>query len=408
MEPAVGVDGLSSLLGIVQVSEHHVVPSDHDLAGLAPGQLVAVVVHDLHFDVGNGPSRGVGDGLGIVVVAAHGGDARRLGEAIAGDNGLEPQTGPHLKDHLHRDDGCPSHRQPQGGHVEAVEIGMVQDGLIDGRRSGQRGDALLGDPGHHRRDVEHRVGDVGGPGHEAGQNAGVEAESVEVGVDDQIAVADPQTDHLAPRLEAPADGGMDEHGPLGQSGSSRCEHDVAEIVAAHRSSPSVAVGLADLVGPVEELGQAGGSLGDGPPQHHDLIEVGAAVDSPQQGHIVGVQEVGDGEQDAGAGLLEDEVGFPALEPGVHRHQHASGQMDPQAGHHPLPDVGGPDRHPVAGFYARGHQRPGRGPDAISQLREGPAHVAVYQRLQVGKPLGSVVNQLADRSPRSIGHGCDPN
>ena len=43
-----------------------------------------------------------------------------FGEAIAGDDGLEPQAGPHLEDHLHRDGGGPGHRQAQGGHVEAV------------------------------------------------------------------------------------------------------------------------------------------------------------------------------------------------------------------------------------------------------------------------------------------------
>ena len=150
---------------------------------------------------------------------------------------------------------------------------MVQDGLVDGRRSREHGDALFGDPGHHRRNVEHRVGDVGSPGHEAGQDARVEAKGVEIRVDDQVAVAGSQADHLAPRLEAPADGGVDEHGTFGQAGGARGEHDVAKIVAAsprrpgRRRRPRHTRSARS-----RKSGKAGSALGDGTPQHHDLVE----------------------------------------------------------------------------------------------------------------------------------------
>ena len=55
-EPAVGVDRLGRLVGIVEVAGHHVVAAHHHLAGLAPWHLVAASVDDQHFDVVDGPT----------------------------------------------------------------------------------------------------------------------------------------------------------------------------------------------------------------------------------------------------------------------------------------------------------------------------------------------------------------
>ena len=80
-----------------------------------------------------------------------------------------------------------------------LAFGMVEDRLEDGRRPGQHRDALLRDPGEQTVDVEDRLGHHGGPGHQTGQDARLVAEGVEERVDDEVAVARAQTDHLATR-----------------------------------------------------------------------------------------------------------------------------------------------------------------------------------------------------------------
>ena len=64
---------------------------------------------------------------------------------------------------------------------------------------------------HDLRHVEDRVRQVGSATHEAGEDAGVEPERVEVGVDDQVAVAGPHTDNFTPRVVALAYGTVDQH-----------------------------------------------------------------------------------------------------------------------------------------------------------------------------------------------------
>ena len=91
VQPAVGVDGLGGGLGVVEVADHHLVAARHDLTLLAGGHLVAVGIDDLHLDAGERPPRRVGDDLGVVVVSAHGDGAGGLGEAVAGDDRVEPE-----------------------------------------------------------------------------------------------------------------------------------------------------------------------------------------------------------------------------------------------------------------------------------------------------------------------------
>ena len=113
VQPAVGVDRLGRLVGIVEIADHHVVAAYHHLAGLAPWHLVAVSVDDQHLDVVDGAARAAGDDLGRVVVATHRGDSRGLGEAVAGDDRLEAERVAHGVDERHRHRRRPGHRQAQ-------------------------------------------------------------------------------------------------------------------------------------------------------------------------------------------------------------------------------------------------------------------------------------------------------
>ena len=205
MQPTLGIDGLGGLVGIVQVADHHVVAADDHLARLAGRALGSVGGDDPDLDVIDGPSRGPGDEGRIIVVATHGGDSRRLGEAVAGHHLLEAETVAHGVDHLDGDSRSAGHSQSERRQVKFVEVGVVQDRLVDGRRTGEHGDSLLADPPHYCRDVEHWVGNESYALHQAGQDPGVEAEGVEERIDHQIAVAGLQADDLAPREEGPAD-----------------------------------------------------------------------------------------------------------------------------------------------------------------------------------------------------------
>ena len=80
----------------------------------------------------------------------------------------------------------------------------------------------------------------------------------------------------------------------------------------------------------------------------------------QELDVVGVEEVGDGEEQLRPGPIEDVGGLGALEPRVERHDHAAGRVDAERGVHPLGGVRRPDRDPVAGLHARRDERAGRG------------------------------------------------
>ena len=82
---------------------HDVVAAHHDLARLAGGRGLPVVVDDLDLDAGDRAPDVVGDRLGVVVVAAHRRDAGALGEPVAGHDRLEAELGAHPVDHLDRD-----------------------------------------------------------------------------------------------------------------------------------------------------------------------------------------------------------------------------------------------------------------------------------------------------------------
>ena len=145
VQPAVGVDRFGGGGWIIEVAFHHVVAAHHDFAGLAAWHLGAGLVDAAHFDVGDRPSGGVGDGLGIILGAAHGDHARGFGEPVAGDDRLDVQFVAHAVDQLDRNDGGAGDHQAQAREIVLAAFGVGQDRLVQRRRPRQHADALVGD-----------------------------------------------------------------------------------------------------------------------------------------------------------------------------------------------------------------------------------------------------------------------
>ena len=204
-------------------------------------------------------------------MTAHGGDTGRLGEAISRDDLLEAEPFAHLHDHLDRNCRSAGDGESQCRHVEGVEIGVVQDRLIDRRWPGQHRHPVDGDASHHRGDVEDRVRQDRRTGHQAGEDPGVESERVEERVDDQVAVT-VETDDVAPRLVPPAGGRMGEHGSLRRPRGARGEHDVAEVVAPDVFGPRDDCCCIDLPGPIHERREVRRCLRHRAAEHDDLLE----------------------------------------------------------------------------------------------------------------------------------------
>ena len=406
VEPSVGVDRLCCLLGVVEIPLHHVVATDHDLAGFAAGKLASLWVVDLHLDVVDGAAARLRDDFGIVVVATHRGHTRRLGEAVAGDDLLEPETLAHLHDHFDRDGSGAGDGEPQRRQVPLIEILGVEDGLVDRRWPGQHRDPLLGDPLHHGWHIEDRVRDDRRPGHEAGEDAGVEPERMEERIDDQVAVLI-HADHTRPREIGPTDGGVDEHGALRVACRSRGEHDVAEVVTGDRRRAGGTLVVAHLLGAGHEVGERRGALRHASSHHDDLRERVGNGRVAQFGHIVGVEEVGDGEEHFRRAVAEDVLGLTSLPARVDGYDHPAGDMHAERGDGPLPDVGCPHRHGVALLDAARHERSGRAVDLVAELDEAPTNVAVDHRLVVAEPGCRVVDQFRNRCPGCAAHGGRP-
>ena len=423
MEPAVGVDGFVGGLGVVEVPTHDVVAPHHDLPWLPTGHLDAVDVDDPHVDVGDGPARRPGDHLGGVPAAAHRHRPGGLGEAVGGEHGLDAQIGPEAPDHLDGHDRGAGHHQAQRSEVEALPVGVVEDGLEDGRRAGQHGDPLLVDAPDHPVDVEHRLGHHGGPGHQAGQDPRLVPEGVEERVDDQVAVALVQADDLGPGGKGPQGLTVGGHRPLGVAGGPRGEDEVGEVAGGDRGGPTGGhVGGAQASLTQEDLPLDDRvALGGRPPrravtgaQHDHPLEVGhlgaGSHRLVEQPRVVVAEEPLHGEEHPRPRLGQDVRRLRSLEPGVEGHQEGARPHRPEGGDDPLGAVGRPDRHPVAAVDPVGHDGPGGGRHLVGQLVEGqpgggPAGpVRVDQCLGAAEARRGILHQSGDGPPLEVPAG----
>ncbi len=384
VEPALVVEGGRGGVGVAVVALHQVVPPGDDLARFALGDLVVVRVDEADLDAGDGPASRLRDDLGGVGVAAHRGDARGLGEAVARHDVLERELGAHAQDHLDGHRGRAGDRQAQRGEVVPVELGVVEDRHVDGGRPGEHRDLLLVDALHHRRHVEDGVGDHRRPAHERRDDAGVEPERVEVRVDHQVAVTLLEADHEGPRVVGPHRGAVAEHGALRVPGGSRGEEDVGHVVGGHRGGAGGGFLRGDRRATREEVAEAHGVTPVGAAQDDDLLERGDLGRVAEQLDVVGVEEVGDRAQQLRLGRLEQVARLAALEPRVDGDHDAAGAVHAERGDDPLADVGCPHPDAITGLDARCDERPGGVIDAIRELGEGEPGIAVDERLDVAE------------------------
>ena len=235
VEPAVGVDGLGGRGRVVEVADHHLEAARHDLTRVAGRHVVAVGVDDLHLDAGDRAPRRVGDDLGVVVVPAHAHDAGGLGEPVAGDHALEAELLAHLHHELDGDDGRAGDRQAQRREVVLGQVG-VEDGLVDRRWPREHRDPFLLHRRHHRRRVEHEVGEQRGAGEQRRDQARLQPHGVEQRVHEEVAVAVAESDDVGPRRVRAHAGAVAQHRALRGAGRARREDDVAHRVAVERRS----------------------------------------------------------------------------------------------------------------------------------------------------------------------------
>ena len=284
---------------------------------------------------GNGPTRGRRDHLGRVAPPAHGDGAGGLGQPVGGQHRLDAHVGPERLDQLHRHHGRSGHHQPEGRQVEPSRLGVVEDRLEDGRRPGKHADVLVGHPLQDHVDVEHRLGHHGGPGHEAGQDPGLVSEGVEERIDDQVAVAGPQPDHLGPGGEGPERLAVGGHRPLGVAGGPRGEDQVGQVgrrqatpcaqrprrartgsAAARKSSQADCV---PAVGPWSATTvSSASSVRSTTTCSRSGSESPAADRLVQHGRVVRAEEPLDGEEDPGTRRPQDVGGLGSLVAGVER------------------------------------------------------------------------------------------
>ena len=398
MQPPVRVDGRRRLIGLVQIAAHDVVAADHNLTGLAARDLATLVVDDLHLDAGDGAARRVGDRLGIVVVPAHGRDAARLRQPVAGDDRLERELLAHPQDELDRCRRRARHRQAQAREVVLIASGMVEDRLVQRRRTGKDRDAVTGDAFEDLLRIEHGLRKHGRAHHQRRQPSRLVPERVEERIDDQVPVVLSQPDDFTPVAVCAQRLGVREHRTLGIPGSARREEDVGQVTGLDRLRPSFGERGIDGRSCSQELAPRPRSLGRFTAQDDDRLEVRKLrvhVDRlPEQRDVVGVEEAGDRHQRLGPGLPEDVRRLPALEPGIERDQHRAGGVQAEGGHDPLPRVRRPDRHPVTTFDPHRQERTRRVVRGRSQARErqGPPVAHVYDRLSCREALRGALNE----------------
>ena len=193
-------------------------------------------------------------------------------------------------------------REPQRLHALAVEVGVVEEGLVDRGRPGQRGDGVLGDVRHGHRDVEHRLRDEGGADREAGDDAGLVPEGVEERVDDEVAVVAAEADDGRPVGEAAQRLAVGGDHALRVPRGARREEDVGRVVA-RRARPPARRPSAWLDRRRRRRGTSAHGVGAGggvAAEHDGVLEVRQVV-ALEHGDVVVAEEAVDRHEDAGPG-----------------------------------------------------------------------------------------------------------
>jgi hypothetical protein len=198
--------------------------------------------------------------------------------------------GAHAADEIDRHRRGAGHREPQACGVIAGQVGVEQR-LVERGRPGEHRDPFPRDQAHHRGHVEDRAGHDRRAGEDAGEHGGLQPRAVEERVDDQVPVALAQSDGVRPGRVAAGARPVGEHGALRGPGRAGGEDDVADVVRAEAR-------LGDFTafpGPLEER-LPSGRVPRRPGKHDDLERRLQVRVAGQHSDVVGVDEVGHGQQ----------------------------------------------------------------------------------------------------------------
>ena len=264
---------------------------------------------------------------------------------------------------------------------------MIEDGPVERRGTGEDGDPLRLDAGQDAVHVEDGLGQHRGAAGDTGQDAGLETEHVEVGVHLEVDVAGAQARHGDPVGGHDQGAAVRHDDALGDTGRPRREEDVGGIVRAEGGAAAPYVGHRFRRGPRQEVPPRHGAAARTAMGGHDRLERREGdARVLEHGHVVGAQEVGDGDEHPGPRPGQDVGRLGALEASVHRHEHRAGVEDAEHGDHPLGAVGTPDRHAVAGLDAGRHQGGAEAAGRLDQLGVGEARLPVEHGHPVGEAL----------------------
>ena len=339
----------------------------HDLADLAHGDVLHIVVHHARLDVDDGAAGRTGFAQ-LVVGAEHGGERGDFGLAVQVPQAHVRQAARDFLHHLHRHD--------RGAVVALGQLAQV--GLVEQRRAQQRdphrgrgeeaGDAVRG---HHGQQVVGR----GFAGDEVGRadvdcraeehvqlRAVVQRKRVECYIFFSDLGVDAATDVL------PQHGVVREHGALGRAFSAAGVDDLQQVGALQRGVGQ-GVGAGGQVVKARHAAHRLARVFAGQPDEVFYFSIHSCRRLPQWG------QTRIGGQSLGAGVAQDVGHLVGLQHEVDRHQDGAQPRQRKAQRGKAVRVARQHRHAVATPDAALRQAGRQARDQRVELGIGPARVA---------------------------------
>ena len=280
----------------------------------------------------------------------------------------DAQVAAHALDQHRRHAGGAGDGGVQAGDVEVLQPRVREHGQKQRGRPGQEADAVGLDARQHRVGVEDGAGVDGGATQQRRHPAGLVAEGVEEGVDDEVAVALAQAHHARPDVEGAQGGAMRGHHALGSAGGAAGEHQVGRGVGLHARAALINLRLRHF----RALGQKVSPAQVACLQHatlaqHDQAAQRARAQAVQQRGVVLAQKAAHAEQPHGTAARQDVGRLGALHAGVDGHQHPTHGMHRAGRDDPLVQIGRPKRHPLTKSHTQRQQRARGLVNALAQL-----------------------------------------
>ena len=303
----------------------------------------------------------------------------------------------HAPHERRRDLGCRGEPDPQAAQVVLRPGRVVQHVQVDRRRGRQDRDLLEGYPVDGIRHVEDGLGQHHRAGGDAGQDARLEPEHVEVRVDHEVAIARLQPGHGDPVQGRDERAGVGHHDALGYAGRSRGEQDVADVVRRHRAAALGHLSARVRCCAREELAPVRRAVGGRPVGVDDRPQVRPlGPGGSQHLDVVIAEELRRGDEHAGRAPVEDGGRLVALEPRVDRYQHCPCLEQAKRRDDPLGTVVVPDRHAVTALDAAGHQGRRELGGTLGELGVGELGGAVSHGRLVAQPLAGGLEVRGNR------------